>query len=363
MNRLNCLTLLKNKNKIMDKITTEGYNFHYNKKTKEFYYIHHSYEVCNETYYLISLSLTQDYLVFKYDLYPYIKALNIIKQDQESTYPEIVTLIKLPLYKVLTDGENLKNTLKDCRIEDNKEEIVKYIYEHIRNKGISFKTNKIKEEEKDEKSQPIYVKIFRKLIHDFIFDWEVTDLFENSEHFAEIESRLRSNYYFYAISSKFLYDYYNLIFDEKKAEVFLKKSIKYGKQYLLVLNDSRVNELYKLSHWFKKDIEDEYSECLEKIKKNISELKGIYKREKISREIESKEDFKRKIESLNNKIKELKKTDNSIYTDAIKWFSRRYSLGKLFTLISKDVFYLFKNIWIRAKNHIGGFFDIKQIKY
>ncbi|MBI9030773.1 hypothetical protein JEZ13_02045 [bacterium] len=289
-----------------------GYNFKFYKETKHFKYLHLKKDQANSEFYPIYLSISQDYILFKY-----LNGLDIGSQD-------IITLIELPLYKVLTDDDNLKNTLKECRIEENKEKIIKDIYHDIKGKSIAFDSKQKKNEAKDKQYNPEYVILFQRLIHDFIFDWEVTDLFENSEHFAEIESRLRNNYFFYAISSKYLFDTYsnqtenlNYAEDNYYSEtyvVFLKKSIKYGKQYLLVLNDSRVNELYKLNKWFEKDIEDEYFNCLEKVMKYIKRLQ-------------------KKVKLEDNEVEDLRNIYNYIYTDAIKWFSRRYSLGKLLKLI------------------------------
>ena len=159
--------------------------------------------------------------------------------------------------------------------------------------------------------------IFRKLILDFLFDWEHHTIFKNSPSYDEVESKLKGNFFFTAIAAKAAYYYrralyqYDLqigndISEFSSYDSTIKDIAEAEEQWLSIIRNDKAVTLFQNSGGWFKDVETEYKMVFFKWKDNFNHSK--WQREYIGLIPEKEKDYIWLIK------------ESSI------WFLRRYNL-------------------------------------
>lgn len=166
--------------------------------------------------------------------------------------------------------------------------------------------------------------VVRKLFLDFLFDFEHTDVFQNSPHYDTVYSRFHEDLLFNAISKKAEYYYHKKMCDKVFEDNVLTCD---NKDYLLANLEHYV---YAEHHWVECILNPRSDKLFYDSNWIISTKKEL---DNVYGSTESCADLLEKVKSITytdedeDKIQELSKIVNSSAEQAHAWYIRKYDLG------------------------------------
>ena len=184
-----------------------------------------------------------------------------------------------------------------------------------------FRTTRIDEEEEIAEYTLFVV---RKLFLDFLYDFEHTDVFQNSVHYETVYARLHEDLLFDAISKKAEYYYHKKMCDQVFAENELTCD---NKDYFLASLEQYV---YAEHHWVECILNPRSDKLFYDSNWIISTKKEL---DNVYESTDSCADLLEKVKSVTytkedeDKIQELSKIVNSSAEQAHAWYIRKYDLG------------------------------------
>jgi len=235
-------------------------------------------------------------------------------------------LFSLPLSANLNSSDNLTSILKsisygklDIKEIINKKENgkeYKIFTENISYNKTVFYSRLDPEQLPEEKTEYL---TFKKILLDFLFDLEHSEIFKFSKFYENMEMRLKDNAYFNLIASKYLFLFYKKIFTKKKGADILHKIL--TKKYLQAAEQWHnliVN--INLEHYFD-------TEWLKNVETEYIDLDFINV-------------LKTKEKSILNLTKNIKENQKKNLENAVKqsllWNLRRYNFLNSYKLVSRN---------------------------
>jgi len=229
------------------------------------------------------------------------------KADKDKGHAHIC-ILHLPLSLNLAAKDNLSSRLSSFYSGSYKiNKYYKQTFDYNFNSYWNLEVFKLNEE--CGKAQGIL--FLRKLILDFIFDLEHSNVFEASPNYEEIEVHLRENYFFSAISAKASY-YYNRkaynenIDNEAVSDIYAKRLAGAEIQWLNNIRSSSAVETFRYQKWFS-IVEEEYNEVL--FSKEFPRVKW-------------------RAQLVKNSSENYAEGNKKILRESARWYLRRYNFSK-----------------------------------
>lgn len=244
-----------------------------------------------------------------------------------------IRLLHLPLSLNLSVKDNLTSILQND-VYDGKYEISSEYETDLKDDKIKTYWNWEVFEIKENKKERIY---FRKLLLDFIYDFEHTHVFGNSPYYEEAEVRLRENFLFNAIAAKAAYywDRHNWTQSKNKESqnhpeneknskdavsgiIYAENLATSEKQWLKILRSEPSCEYCSYSSGWFQSVEKEYKDAI------FPESKNKHAEEVFSR-YHWRQTLKQGSNSRDQNQTIYEKDNLNITRESVRWFLRRYN--------------------------------------